>query len=50
MLLQFFPFIVEVPVDMVVYIIYLGAQIDPIALVGLLVIFVLFPIMAVLLK
>ncbi|CAL6025768.1 Xenobiotic-transporting_ATPase / Multidrug resistance-associated protein [Hexamita inflata] len=34
-MITFLPFIIQVPVDLITYIVYLGVQIDPIALVGL---------------
>lgn len=47
MMFQYFPIIIQVPFELVIYIVYLGVQIDPIALCGLLVYLVFFPLIGV---
>lgn len=48
MMFGFIHFFFQVPIDMVVYIIYLGAQIAPIALTGLLAYLIIFPFIGIL--
>ncbi|CAL5989372.1 Xenobiotic-transporting_ATPase / Multidrug resistance-associated protein [Hexamita inflata] len=45
--ITFIHFIVQVPIDLIIYIIYLGVEINPIALVGLTAYLILFPIVGI---
>ncbi|CAL6071291.1 Xenobiotic-transporting_ATPase / Multidrug resistance-associated protein [Hexamita inflata] len=46
-MITFIHFIVQVPIDLIIYIIYLGVQINPIALVGLTAYLILFPVVGI---
>lgn len=45
-MLLFMMMIIQVPIDLVIYIIYLGVQIAPIALTGLLAFLIFIPLIA----
>jgi hypothetical protein len=47
MMFTYLPQILQAPMDLIVYIIYLGIQVDPIAMCGLMGFFVIFPLIGI---